>query len=144
MKKILVLLRILALICALVGLFGLLQLWAAFPRRFGVTSHFVHTSPIIVRSMYFVSAAFCCALIVVGVKAFRLPQTATGALIVLFTSELAYILFLLLLPPSSALGANVGAAFGIGTVGLDIQIFTAFPLWGLLLSIVARKIIRQG
>jgi hypothetical protein len=142
MKWILLLLRLLAAVCVVVGLLDLYVLWRAIPTRFGAGSHFVHTTAIVVHSMFFISALFCCCLIAFGVKAALSPKGGVRFLVILFSTEIAYILALLLLPSSTTFGKDVGAAFGMGTVGLYFQVLTALPIWGLVLCLIARRSLR--
>jgi hypothetical protein len=142
MKWILLLLRLLATVCVVVGLLDLFALWRAIPTRFGAGSHFVQTTPSVVHSMFFMSALFCCCLIALGVKTALSPQAGVRFLVILFSAEIAYILALLLLPSSTTFGEHVGAAFGVGTVGLYFQVLTALPLWGLALCLIARRTLR--
>jgi len=141
MKWILLLLRLLATVCVVVGLLDLYVLWRAIQTRFGAGS-LVHTTPTIVHSMFFMSALFCCCLIGLGLKTALSPQVGVRFLVILFSAEIAYILALLLLPSSTTFGEHVGAAFGVGTVGLYFQVLTALPLWGLVLCLIARRTLR--
>jgi hypothetical protein len=92
--------------------------------------------------MLFISALLCCCLIAFGVKAVLSPQAGARLLVILFPIEIVYMLVLLLIPRSTTLGEHLGAAFGIGTVGLYFQVLTALPLWGLVLCVIARRTMR--
>jgi hypothetical protein len=143
MKRVSLLLRLLGIICVVVGLLDLYVLWRAISTRFAGGNHLVHTTPIVVDTMFFMSALFCCCLIAFGVNVVRSPQAGVRFLVILFSAEIAYVLALLLLPSSTMLGKQVGAAFGLGTVGLYFQVLTALPLWGLTICLIARRIMRS-
>jgi hypothetical protein len=54
-----------------------------------------------------------------------------------------YLLFLLLVPPTTTFGVHIGTAFGIGTVGLRFQAFSLLPMWGLVCCLAMNRSLRQ-
>jgi hypothetical protein len=136
--------RIVGAIAIIIGLLDAYSLWLAVPRRFGNTAQYVHTTAAVVHGMFVINATLCLALIACAVAAFVLPRRATTALSVLCAIELVYLLFLFLIPPTTEFGQHIGAAFGIGMVGLDFQVFSAFPIWGLLVCVLARRAMNRA
>ncbi len=132
--------RIVGIVGMVLGALDLGSVIVGIPRILGSGAHFMDTSRGVVISMSVVSGLFSCFLIALGARAMRSPDTAARALAWLFSIELIYFASLIILPTiSSELGLRVGAAFGVGMLGMSFQIFTALPLWGGVLSMLAMR-----
>lgn len=126
--------------CGMVlGALDLYQLLRALPgllARHGI----LHTPPYVLFPMLIVNGAFCILLLWLGALVWFQPVKATRRLKWVFVGQILYFLFEFVMSDAALLPRSVAeafsAGFGVGGVGMYLQFFSGFPVWGLVLVLL--------
>lgn len=127
---------------ATVGTVDFCQLVRVVPRMFGAHTE-LRTPPYVLGPMLLINGTFCLLLVWFGILAWFQPLSAIRRLRSLFIAEILYFLLQVVLSDALVMPRRIaesfGASFGVGGVGMYLQVFSCLPVWGLVLAFLALR-----
>ena len=95
--------------------------------------------------MLFVNACFCILVIGLGFVIWYNPLRGVKYLCWVAAMEIVYFFGQVLLSTPALFGESIaqqfGVAFGVGGVGMYLQLFSGFPVWALMVALlIARRL----